>query len=56
MNRDEKRTEPPPPCEVTRKDILARVDELRAEAQRILTTAGDLVLIAERLPGGSVRP
>ena len=56
MSRNDKPTTPPPPCEVTRRDILARVDELRAEAQRILTTAGDLVLIAERLPGGSVKP
>jgi hypothetical protein len=55
MGRSEKPTMPPPPREVTRRDILARVDELRAEAQRILATAGDLVLIAERMPGGSVR-
>ena len=55
MSDRSKPTTPPPPCEVTRRDILSRVDELRAQAQRILTTAGDLVLIAERMPGDNLR-
>jgi hypothetical protein len=57
MSERSKPTTPPPPNEQARRDILARVDELRAEATRILTTAGDLVLIAERLaPEGAMRP
>jgi hypothetical protein len=57
MSRDEKPTTPPPPNEQARRDILARVDDLRAEATRILTTAGDLILIAERLaPAGAMKP
>lgn len=55
MSKD-KKTEPPPPLEQSRRDILARVSELRETAKQILTTAGDLVLIAERMPGGSVKP
>ena len=50
------KTAPPPPVEETRRDILARVDALRAEAAKILETAGHLVLIAERMPGGSIKP
>lgn len=54
--KNEKPTQPPPPLEQTRRDLLKRVEDLRATAAQILTTAGDLVLIAERMPGGSVKP
>lgn len=56
VERDLTKTAPPPPPEDLRRDILARAQELREEAQRILTTAGHLVLIAESLPGGIVSP
>jgi len=49
-------TMPPPSAEGTRRDILKRVEMLRAQAAQILATAGDLVMIAERMPGGSVKP
>jgi len=51
-----KKTEPPPPSELTRRDLLERAEELRAIATRILISAGDLVISAERMPGGSVKP
>ncbi len=56
VERDDKKTAPPPALEPTRRDLLARAEELRATAAKILTSAGDLILIAERMPGASVKP
>lgn len=56
MKRDEKQTTPPPPAEETRREMLEHADKLTALIQGLVDHRGWIVEMAERMPGGSVKP
>ncbi len=56
IERRTAKTEPPPPAEQTRREMLEHADKLSELINGLAAHRGWIVEMAERMPGGSVKP